>query len=77
MRRTTIITEKVKCLIEGMNIYKKFNNMISTTSKFKIIDFNDVYFQPEKYGFSLRNFKINVQEKTLEVRNIKAKVIGI
>jgi len=76
IRKTTVHREKVLCLIEGLNIYKKFSKILINTSKFKDFDPNASFIQPEKYGYAPRYFKLNINDKTLEVKNLKVKITG-
>jgi len=76
IRRATVNKERVACLIEGINLYKKFDTNISTNSKFKVLDPDSSFIVPEKYGYAIRNLKLNMTEKTIEVKNLKMKITG-
>ena len=58
-------------LVNGLSIYKKFNNN-SMTGKIFDTATSDVN-PPESCGYAFRLFKINCNEETLEVKNPKNK----
>lgn len=70
----TLAVEKMKPLIEGINIYKRYNNI--SISKLKHFDpANVATIPPESCGYSIRNFKINQTEEVIEIKNLKTKII--
>ena len=62
-----LIIQKLRPLITGMNLYKRFNNNFYSNVK----DFdplNCLNNPPENCGYGMRNFKLNTKKKTLEIK---------
>ncbi len=70
----SLAVEKIKPLIEGMNLYKRYNNI--SISKLKQFDPANVTSNPpESCGFNMRNFKVNPTEEIIEIKNLKTKIV--
>ena len=65
---------KVKALINGINMYKRFN---PNSTKMKVYDPINCNYSPEDCGYALRNFKLNIIEVSLQIHNLKNRHIGI
>ena len=65
---------KVKALINGINMYKRFNPNSTRMKQYNHINCN---YTPEDCGYSLRNFKLNIIEVSLQIHNLKNRHIGI
>ena len=62
-----LITQKIRPLINGINLYKRFNNNFSSNGK----DFdplNCLNNPPENCGYGMRVFKLNTKNKNLEIK---------
>lgn len=69
-----LAVEKIKPLIEGMNLYKRYNNI--SIIKIKQFDPANVTSNPpESCGYNMRNFKVNSTDETIEIKNLKTKII--
>lgn len=66
--------EKIRPLCEGINIYKRYNNI--SLSKLKQYDPSAPDRNtPEACGYSMRNFKLNPTEELIEIKNQKTKIV--
>ena len=66
--------EKIRPLVDGLNLYKRYNNISIT----KLKQFDPAVpgqNTPELCGYSMRNFKINPSEEMIEIKNMKTKII--
>ncbi len=60
---------RIQQLVDGINIYKKFNTNTLITNK--AFDMSNPAHNPENCGYAMRLFKINPNEETLEIINQK------
>ena len=61
-----LIIQKLRPLITGMNLYKRFNNNFYNVKDFDPL--NCLNNPPENCGYGMRNFKLNTKKKTLEIK---------
>ena len=61
-----LIIQKLRPLITGINLYKRFNNNFYNVKDFDPL--NCLNNPPENCGYGMRNFKLNTKKKTLEIK---------
>lgn len=68
LEKETLLYEKVKPLLEGIILYKKYNNISSfgKSEEFDPFIVNDNY-TPEKCGYGLRMFKVNQGNESIDI----------
>ena len=72
--RNSTLIQKIRPLINGLNIYKRFDNVNLTLLHRK--NFNPLKadkFPPDECGYIIRIFKLNIKKETLEIKKPEQK----
>ena len=62
------LTQKLKPLICGLTLYKKFDNNLVSSRRKEFDPFKAGNAQPEEYGYGKRLFRFNTKDEVIEVK---------